>query len=138
MPDCRSATINSDTQRQLSGSKKTLRTSTIDTIMTSLPAAASKLDCRHSHPDCRATAIRDLEKFTQLAARSARRFLAACSLLQNSLPAGCSLPRGFIVARDLELSAAAVEAENAYIVGAVRSLVRTTVAFTRGEELDRD
>jgi hypothetical protein len=57
MPDCRSATINSDTQRQSSGSKKTLRTSTIDTIMTSLPAAASKLDCRHSHPDCRATLV---------------------------------------------------------------------------------
>src|SRR5215471_12021269 len=56
MPDCRSATINSDTQRQSSGSKKTLRTSMIDTIMPSLPAAASRLDCRHSHPDCRATA----------------------------------------------------------------------------------
>jgi hypothetical protein len=27
----------------------------IDTIMPSLPAAASKLDCRHSHPDRRAT-----------------------------------------------------------------------------------
>jgi hypothetical protein len=72
MPDCRSATINSDTQRQLSGSKKTLRTSTIDTIMTSLPAAASKLDCRHSHPDCRATpqnayiqAVKDLTNFLQ-------------------------------------------------------------------------
>ena len=27
----------------------------IDTIMPALPAAASRLDCRHSHPDCRAT-----------------------------------------------------------------------------------
>jgi hypothetical protein len=57
MPDCRSATINSDTQRQSSGSKKTLRTSMIDTIMPALPAAASRLDCRHSHPDCRATEL---------------------------------------------------------------------------------
>jgi hypothetical protein len=38
-----------------SGSKKPLRTSVIDTIMPALPAAVSRLDCRHSHPDCRAT-----------------------------------------------------------------------------------
>jgi hypothetical protein len=38
--------------------KKSLRTSVIDMIMPSLPAAASKLNCRHSHPDCRATRAR--------------------------------------------------------------------------------
>jgi hypothetical protein len=37
--------------------QKSLQTSMIDTI-TALPAAASRLDCRHSHPDCRATVAR--------------------------------------------------------------------------------
>jgi hypothetical protein len=55
MPDCRSATINSGTQRQSKRQQKSLQTSMIDTIMPALPAAASRLDCRHSHPDCRAS-----------------------------------------------------------------------------------
>jgi multidrug resistance efflux pump len=47
MPDCRSATIRlSDNQ---SGSKKSLRALVIDTITASLPAAASKLNCRPVH-----------------------------------------------------------------------------------------
>ena len=36
--------------------QKSLRSAIIDTIISSLPAAASHFDCRYrSHPDCRAT-----------------------------------------------------------------------------------
>jgi hypothetical protein len=47
---------------------KSLRSSTIDAIITSLPAAASQSDCRRrSHPDCRATAAFHLHKVDQCA-----------------------------------------------------------------------
>jgi hypothetical protein len=43
---------------QMAAPKKCLRTSGLNAIMTSLPAAASNSDCRRcSHPDCRATRL---------------------------------------------------------------------------------
>src|SRR5215831_5402107 len=48
--------IDAQRQSKSGAEKKSLRTSGLKAIMTSLPAAASNPDCRRrSHPDCRAT-----------------------------------------------------------------------------------
>src|SRR5262245_53298678 len=48
--------IEAQRQSKSGAEKKSLRTSRLKAIMTSLPAAASNPDCRRrSHPDCRAT-----------------------------------------------------------------------------------
>ena len=71
--------------------QKSLRSALIETIISSLPAAASHSDCRHrSHPDCRATGdgrTRGIEKATE-------QFKApATKLMARPISDSCS-PRG--------------------------------------------
>jgi hypothetical protein len=86
----------------------------------------------------RAVALRDLNEASRVATEAARRFLAAGSLMQTALPTGCQLPRGFIVGRNLDVTAEAVAVENAHCLQAVRSQAKTIISFKRGEEHDND
>jgi hypothetical protein len=86
----------------------------------------------------RATAMKDLNEATKVANEAARRFLAATSLMQTATPIGCSLPRGLIIGRDLEVSERAVATENDYVLAAVRSQASTIIRFKRGEEIEHD
>jgi hypothetical protein len=85
----------------------------------------------------RVDSMRDLTEATKIATEAARRFLAATSLMQTATPAGCELPRGLILGRDMDATVEAVEDETDRILERVRGLVRTTIAFRSGEEIEQ-
>jgi len=87
----------------------------------------------------RIQAMVDLTEATAVATAAARRFLAATNLLQTATPAGCELPRGLILGRDMEATTEAVRAETNRVLEHVQTLARMTIAFRRGdEETDHD
>jgi hypothetical protein len=83
----------------------------------------------------RVDAMRDLTEASRAATEASKRFLAATSLMQNATPAGCELPRGLILGRDMEATIEAVQAETDRILEHVQGLVQTTITFRRGEEI---
>jgi hypothetical protein len=85
----------------------------------------------------RVQAVIDLTAATTVATEAARRFMAATSLLQDATPAGCELPRGLILGRDMEATIEAVQAETDRVLTHVKSLVSITIAYRRGEEIER-
>jgi hypothetical protein len=100
-------------------------------------ALQAALEKYESFAIARIEAAAEMAEATRIATEAGRKYQAATALLQDGIQ-GHALPRGLVLGRSAELSVRAVKDETDRILEHMRTIVRTSIAWKRGEEIEHD